>query len=301
MTLTLVRARKSFTSWKGSKMIPSNSRTIKIPQERTTTVDGIKTHYFESGSDKPGHLLFIHGLGSSADRWLDIPLAMSFYFHTIAIDLPGFGMSDKPLPGNNWNYTIREFASFIVQFMRKLGIDSGRTGLVGHSLGGYIAAEVAAQNAGLVDKLVLVDTSGMIDGPTPLLKEYLESALNPTRQKVRSVFEQLVANPIRIPDALVDGFIYRLGLPGAKEAFVATYNDSVSTQIGKERLGQIRNKTLLFWGAQDRLIPLDPYCNIFHRAIRDSKLVVIEDAGHAPFSEKPTVFFELAREFLVNG
>ncbi|MEO9320919.1 MAG: alpha/beta fold hydrolase [Nitrososphaera sp.] len=275
----------------------SNS-IVKVPQEHITTVDGIKTHYFESGPDTQGHVLFIHGLGSSADRWLDIPLALSFHYHTLAIDLPGFGLSDKPSPGGAMEYTIQDFARFVVQFLRSLGFEDRRTTLVGHSLGGYIAAEVAVQNRELVDKLVLVDTSGMLDGPTPLLKQYLAAALNPTRQTVRPVLEQLVANPVRIPDALVDGFIYRLGLQGAREAFVAAYDNSVSTQLGKQRLEQIASKTLLIWGSQDKLIPLEPYCNIFHQSIRDSRLVVIDDAGHAPFSEKPAVFCEVVKQFL---
>ena len=273
--------------------------SIKAPRESTVTVDGIKTHYFESGSGENSHLLFIHGLGSSADRWLDIPLALSFNFHTVAVDLPGSGLSDKPSV-SKFRYTIPDFASFIVRFMRKIGIDRGKTSLVGHSLGGYIASQVSAANKDLVDKLVLVDTSGMLEGPTPLLKEYLAAALNPTRQSVRHVLEQLVANPIRIPDVLVDGFIYRIGLQGAREAFVAAYDDSTGTQIGAQQLQQIRSDTLIVWGLQDRLIPLDPYCGIFRRAIKCSRQVIVEDSGHAPFAEKPAVFGEILRQFL-NG
>jgi pimeloyl-ACP methyl ester carboxylesterase len=263
--------------------------------ERWATVEGIRTRYFEAGRDRKKCVIFVHGLGSSGDRWLDIPLALSFHYRTIAIDLPGFGMSDKPSSG--MRYTIKEYAEFIKNLMDKLEISDGRTSLVGHSLGGYISAEVAVLYGHLVDRLVLIDTSGMLNGPTPLLEQYLEAAMNPTPQAVRRVFEQLVANPVRIPEVLVTGFIQRMGLEGAKNAFRLAYENSVRTQIGEKRLGQISHKTLIIWGRQDRLIPLE-YSSAFERSIKGSRTELIEDAGHAPFAEKPALASEILRQFL---
>src|SRR5919109_895086 len=106
----------------------------------------LKIRYLESDNYSAAnqqHVLFIHGLGSSADRWLDIPDALSLYFHTIAIDLPGFGGSDKP---SDMDYTIDAFSDIIRQFMDKIRITkedrsdnkASKVTLVGHSLGGYI-------------------------------------------------------------------------------------------------------------------------------------------------------------------
>src|SRR5688572_25014832 len=105
----------------------------------------LKIRYLESDKndvvvENRRRLLFIHGLGSSAERWLDIPDALSLYFHTLAIDLPGFGGSDKPA---DMNYTIEAFSDIVRQFMDKIRIaeeDRGNnetrtTTLVGHSLG----------------------------------------------------------------------------------------------------------------------------------------------------------------------
>src|SRR5919112_2576222 len=82
----------------------------------------MKIRYLESeniGSNNLKDILFIHGLGSSAERWLDIPEALSLYFHTVAIDLPGFGGSDKP---SDMEYTIEAFSNIITKFMGKIGI-----------------------------------------------------------------------------------------------------------------------------------------------------------------------------------
>jgi pimeloyl-ACP methyl ester carboxylesterase len=262
-------------------------------------VDGLNIRYLESGNAVDGaavdgekrHVLFIHGLGSSADRWLDIPDALSLSgLHSVALDLPGFGLSDKP----EIDYTIGRFADVVAGFMRKTGIE--KASVVGHSLGGYIAAQLAAEHY-LVDRLVLIDTSGMLGAATPLLKQYLDAAMNPTKKSVRAVFEQLVADPIRIPEALVDAFIYRMSQAGANHAFQSTFDNSVYTQIGVEKLKRIKVPTLIIWGRKDRLIPLQ-YCRPFQESIKGSSVVIVEDAGHAPFAEKPAIASELLHKFL---
>jgi pimeloyl-ACP methyl ester carboxylesterase len=251
------------------------------------------------GSSIKDHVLFIHGLGSSAERWLDIPDALSMLdLHAVSMDLPGFGLSDKPA---DMDYTIGKFVKVVSDFMHKLGMHEGKTTVVGHSLGGYIAAELAIEHRSLVDKLVLIDTSGMLDGPTPLLQQYLEAAMNPSEQSIRAVFEQLVADPLRIPDLLVKGFIYRISQPGAKHAFKSAFDNSVCIKIGTERLeqiGQTKIPTLIIWGRQDRLIPLN-YFRAFQEAIPGSNVVIVEDAGHAPFAEKPAVVCELLHRFML--
>ena len=128
--------------------------------------EGFKIKYEEYGKDKQNHILFIHGLGSSLIVWRDIPQALSEYFHTISIDLIGFGESDKP----QLNYTISFFAEFVKNFLMHIGIkDTDKITIIGHSLGGYIAIEYALENRTHIEKLVLIDSSGMLEKPTPLL------------------------------------------------------------------------------------------------------------------------------------
>lgn len=264
-------------------------------QERWVRVHGLQIRYLESGEGNNKHILFIHGLGSSADRWLDIPDALSLHFHAIAIDLPGFGGSDKP---STMNYTIKEFREFIVSLMKEIRIGDGKTRIIGHSLGGYIAAEVAIEYKSLVQKLVLIDSSGMLRQPTPLLKQYLKAAMNPSKVAVRKVFERMVADPTRVSSNLVEGFINRINHPNAKYAFRLTLANSANTQIGLSRLKMIRNiPTLIVWGSEDRVIPLE-HSRLFKETIKDSQIAIIQDAGHAPFSEKPALVCEILHKFL---
>jgi len=263
--------------------------------EYWANLNGLKIRYRESGKGNDRHVLFIHGLGSSSDRWLGITDVLSANFHTIALDLPGFGESDKPA---TMNYTIQNFRENIVDFINKLGINDGKTSIVGHSLGGFIAAEVTIENKYLVERLVLIDSSGMLKKPTPLLDEYLQVAMNPTTDKVRKVFEQMVADPARIPSKLVDGFIARINLPNAKYAFKSTLQNSANTQIGRGRLELIENiPTLILWGIKDKVIPIN-HSELFRESIMNSRIEIIQDAGHAPFAEKPDQVCEILRNFL---
>ena len=100
------------------------------------------------------------------------------------------------------------------------------TSVIGHSLGGYIAAELAIENPSVVDSLVLIDSSGMLEGPTPLLDEYLEAAISASKEKVRKVFEQLVAQSWRVIPILVDNFINWINRPGAMHAFESAFLNS---------------------------------------------------------------------------
>ena len=97
------------------------------------------------------HILFIHGLGSSADRWLDIPDALSQHYHTMAVDLIGFGGSDKPEISVILLKNLQNSSQNLVD---KVGLDGddGKITVVGHSLGGYIAVEFAIRNKDLIEK-----------------------------------------------------------------------------------------------------------------------------------------------------
>ena len=263
--------------------------------DRNVTVNGSNIRYREFGnsSGTPKHLLFLHGLGSSSDRWIDIPDAFSRHYHTIAVDLIGFGGSDCP----NFDYTINAFRKFVLDFMSSIQIDDGKTTIIGHSLGGYIAAEIAIENRSVVNSLVLINSSGMLERPTPLLNEYLAAATSASPEKVKRVFEQLVAQSWRVFPILVDVFINRINRPGAKHAFESAFINSTNTQIGLERLRRIQDvSTLIIWGKNDNLIPLE-HSKLFEQAIRNSSLEMVEDAGHAPFAEKPAIVTEILHEF----
>ena len=268
------------------------------------TVKGVGTFYNEYGNPRDKHVLFIHGLGSSSLAWRDIPDALSEYFHTITIDLIGFGVSEKP---ETADYTIKGLSKFIVDFLiERIGIEKKehkKISLVGHSLGGYIAAQVAIENKEMIEKLVLIDSSGLLEGPTQLLKDYRVAAteVNPvTRyEKVKRVLEDLYG-PSKLLLVAVDLFDYTIEKPGAKHAFEAAFDNSTTTQIEKDGFKQLDDiPCLIIWGENDNLIPIEYYYR-FRQKLPKAKYETIADAGHAPFAEKTALVYEKLRTFLMQ-
>lgn len=261
--------------------------------------NGFKIRYDEYGKEKQKHILFIHGLGSSLLVWRDIPQALSEHFHVLAVDLIGFGQSDKPQA----DYTIEYFTEFIRDFIRKIGIKhKDKITLIGHSLGGYITLNYAIQNKRQIDRLVLIDSSGMLDGPTSLLKQYLDAAMEEDVdlrfKKVTSVFENLLAEPYRLLPVFVNIFISVIDKHGAKQAFQSAFKNSTSTCVKEDELRKIKDiPCLIIWGEKDRLIPVD-HINKFLLILENSESVVIIDAGHSPFVEKTAIVYQRLLSFL---
>ncbi|HXV88975.1 MAG TPA: alpha/beta hydrolase [Nitrososphaeraceae archaeon] len=275
-------------------------------------VNDFEIRYLKSekhNTSRKKNVLFIHGLGSSSDRWLDIPDALSrYYYPIVAVDLIGFGGSDKPV---TVDYTIEYFSKFIRDFIDCKQIwrndddsdddDSRKTIIVGHSLGGYIAAKVAMEDQDLIEKLVLIDSSGMLKKPTPLLEQYLNAALNPSFENVKNVFEQMLGNPALLNPGIVDAFIKRINLVGAKYAFKSAFENSTKKYIELSELQRIENMpALIICGAADKLIPVS-HSKQFNQVLKRSQLEIVENTGHAPFSEKPSIIFDLMRIFLTNN
>ncbi len=263
------------------------------------SINGNNIRYDEYGTSNRSHVLFVHGLGSSSIVWRDIPEALSKKFHTISVDLIGFGGSDKPKE----DYTIDFFSQFIKDFIASMKIDPDeKICLIGHSLGGYIAIDFTIKNTGIVDKLVLFDSSGLLGKPTPLLLDYMNSVKTTDKklrhERITRVFAQLFADPSRLLPVIVDIFVSVIERPGAKEAFESAFNNSTSTTIDSHQIIKLRDKKcLIIWGEKDRLIPVS-FLSQFQNFLKASETVVIKDAGHSPFVEKTAIVYQKLLDFL---
>lgn len=263
------------------------------------TVKGRNIKYDEYGVGNPNHVLFIHGLGSSSLVWRDFPEALSTRFHTIAIDLIGFGESDKPKE----DYTISFMSQFISDFINEMKIGpEEKISIIGHSLGGYIAIDFAIANAEKVDKLVLFDSSGLLKKPTPLLWDYINAVKTEDsilrRDRITNVLGNLYADPSRLLPIIIDIFIYFMEKPGALDSFESAFRNSTSKSVDSDQLRKLENlRCLIFWGERDKLIPIS-FAEEFRALLRTAEIEIIKDAGHAPFVEKPAIVYQRLLDFL---
>jgi pimeloyl-ACP methyl ester carboxylesterase len=235
------------------------------------------------GAGRP--LLFLHG-GGGGGQWLPFMADLSARHDVIVPELPGFGSSDTP----DWLDTVSVVANFYLDFLEQLdlkGVD-----LVGFSLGGWIAAELAVRNAHRLNSLTLVDAAGIFVPGVPQVDTFLVS----DEQLVRELFHdpagaEAMLAAARRPE--LEDVILKNRTTTAKLVWQPRGYDP---HLHKW-LHRISVPTLIVWGANDRLYPPD-YARAYQKLIPGSKVVIIPDCGHVPQIEQRAAFVAALEGFL---
>jgi pimeloyl-ACP methyl ester carboxylesterase len=274
---------------------PALTRTVELPEGPVEVVD--------TGGEGPP-LLFVHGLPGLWQNWLlNIPAFMGSH-RVIAPDLPGFGRS--PMPAGE--ISISGYARTVDAVCAALGVESAV--VVGNSMGGFIAAELAISFPTDVTKLVLVSAAGLsieYVQREPLLALARAWGTAVTRAGARS--EAVIRRPrlrraalqsvVRYPEKLSYPLTWELvqgaGKPGFLPAMEALTNYSF-----RDRLVRIEVPTLIVWGRHDMLVPVAD-AEEFARLIGpNARAVIFEDTGHVPMIERPSRFNALLAELIAG-
>jgi len=253
-----------------------------------TTKRGCKVRVLEAGSGKP--LVFFHGAGGlfPENPFLD---ALAKKYHVFAPELPGYGESS----GDELLEDMLDFTLHGWDVVTALGVE--RPHLVGHSMGGMIAAEMAAVAPNDVAKLVLVAPAGLWIAEQPIPDLY---ALLP-HEYPKYLFHDPAAGL-----ALLTGGLDFSNLEVLAEFYIA--NSRRMAMAGKilfpipnrrlsKRLYRVQAETLLVWGASDTLI-VPAYAERWQQSIAGARLVQINEAGHMVPYEQPEVFVSAVSGFL---
>src|SRR5262245_49181096 len=258
----------------------------------------------DSGEEEPAVL--VHGLGGQWQNWLENIPRLALDRRVVAMDLPGFRLT--PEPADDEGITIPRYGQYVNALCDKLGL--GKVELVGNSMGGYIAAEVAIQFPERVERLVLVSAAGISSAEAleaPILSfgrvataiaTNAASRFRPlaARPVTRHLSLALVARHPRLlkPDLVYEGFMKGAGKPGFEAALRASLEYDF-----RDRLPEVKVPTLIVWGEKDAVIPARD-ADEFERLIGDSRKVVMKDTGHIPMAERPVVFNDVLVDFLAE-
>ena len=114
------------------------------------------------------------------------------------------------------------------------------------------------------------------------------------------MFEKLVADRIRLLPIIVDIFVSTINMPGAKHAFESAFENSTSTTLDLNTINVIKEiPCLIIWGEKDKLIPVT-FAEKFKEIFDNARILIIKDAGHSPFIEKPAIVYQILLDFLVT-
>jgi len=252
------------------------------PTLSTITVCGASVPVKRAGAGAT--MLMLHGSGG-APRFLPAMQALAQKFEVIVPQAPGFGGGDPPA----WLETVSDLANFYLDFLDTL--DLRQVHLVGLSLGGWIAADLAVRNASRLASLTLVDAPGIHVAGI----EHLDPFLLSEEQAVRETyFEPKLADEAVARALVPENEDVRLANQRmvAKLAWQPRYHDP---QL-QRWLHRIRIPTLILWGENDRLFP-PAYGEAWHTAIAGSRIVVLPRCGHLPIQERPEAFVSIVTEF----
>lgn len=261
-------------------------------------IDGTRLRIIDTGQGTP--VVLIHGFGASLYSWRKtLPPVVAAGYRVVAFDNRGFGFSDKPARG----YGNAAYARLIIALLDTLGLPSAV--LVGHSMGGAIAAEVALAYPARVRGLVLIDAAGYgVRWPGILrVGRWPGAGGVATALRGRWVTERLLrstyADPTKVTEGDVDQYYAPVAEPGYGRALRGVLREfRFDTLVG--RLGGLAAPTLVVWGAADRWIPVRDGSRLATELPRGA-FVVLPRTGHAAAEESADEVSRLLIAFLKEG
>lgn len=251
--------------------------------------------YNEQLLAKKPAIILIHGFLSSVFSFRKLIPLFSTHYPIVALDLPPFGKSEK---SRNFTYSYQNFAGVVIDIAKQLGIKKAY--LIGHSMGGQIALQVAKQNPELVEKLILLCSSGYLRRAKQLL---IASSYLPffsyyvkywfKKKGAKESLLNVVYDHTMIDEEMIEGYLSPFYEKDVFRALTRMIRHREGDLLSEE-LQSINVPCLLIWGKEDRVVPI----TIGERLSKDlhhSHLIIYEKTGHLLPEEKPE---EVCRDIL---
>src|SRR3954453_7250320 len=278
---------------------------------RSAKAGDLTLTYYEAGPGSPPGiggalpLVMLHGGGPGASAWSNFGGALPKFatsFRTLLVDQPGFGASDKPPVVGNY---YRHSADYVVKLLDELDIE--RVHLLGNSLGGGTAMRLALTYPDRVGRLVLMGPGGLSlnlfhADPTEGVQRLMDFGANPTREALRAFISTMVVNQELVTDELVEERFADATAPGAREAMRSMGMSFWNPETAEDGMlwreaHRLRKHTLLTWGREDRVNPLDG-AMVALKLIPKASLHVFPNCGHWAQIEAAEEFRQVATSFL---
>lgn len=273
---------------------------------RFLEIEEYKTYYIDINQDAEKTILLIHGFGGSATNWLSvIPQLADEGYRVVAVDLKGFGLSDKKIDGD---FSHKSQAKFLNSFVKELNLKN--ISIVGHSMGGNIATMYVQEYPAEVEKLVLVNAAVLQSKDFdemrsyvlkildfPIVKEYvrvfLKIALN--QERINTLFESAMYMPEEIE--VKDPYFINPVIFSNWEYVVIKMSSVLHMNILEKSVSEIKAPVSIIWGEKDTWTPLAQG----ERLAQDFggvNLDVLENTGHLPMFENSELFFNTLKKAL---
>ncbi len=259
------------------------------PDDKFIDADGIQLRYRTWGQPRPAQptLVFIHGFANSLQSFNRIAPLLTEHYQVFALDMPGFGLSAKPV---DHDYSNLSQAKIVASFIAQLGLENVVIG--GHSMGGAHALHVATI-APQVTGMILFNP-GIITTGVPSATQYFIFPLPRLAAKTfsaREFRESFLTSSYLDPGIINDDVLDELMLGPRSEGYIEGTTALMSYyKAGDEinMLADVKVPTLIVWGIEDKRKPRDEAQQLNNK-IKGSRLIIVEDAAHYVHEEKPGI------------
>ena len=265
-------------------------------------IDGREANYVDVGEGPA--LVFVHGLGASWQSWLENIPEFARDHRVVAMDLPGFGCSDLP----DGDISIEYYANWVFRLLDELGIEAGA--VVGNSMGGFIAAEMAIRTPERVQRLAVVSAAvfwqdyrraqplvQLARMSNAIVARALTRATDDVATRPRLRAWALATAGFRYPHLIDKELAHEMVRSARRTDGFLPALEALADFPLEEELPKISCPALIVWGAHDTLVPVKD-AKRMEELIPDSRRVVFERTGHVAMLERPERFNRLLREFL---
>jgi pimeloyl-ACP methyl ester carboxylesterase len=261
----------------------------------------VHLYYEDVGHGPP--ILLIHGFGASTFTWHQIIPDLARGHRVIAVDMKGFGKSDKPL---DEKYSALDQEKLLAQLIEEKNLHN--LTVVGHSFGGGVALALVLDDRlkGRISRLVLIDSIGYPQ-KIPIFFKLLEVPgvaqlgvrMVPPTLQAEAALKIAYYDSSKITPATVEAYSEPLKTAAGKHAIIYTAREIVPPNLDAiaARYSTIMQPTLIMWCDHDRIVPLDIGLKL-RRAIPHSTLKLVQSCGHIPQEEQPQQTLEILQDFL---
>ena len=247
--------------------------------QKQSIINNLLINYYQAQNQNGWSLVFLHGWRADATIWFPVIDLLKGNFSIYAPDLPGFGKSEIP----KIDFTLQDYCNIVKKFIAGI---SEPVCLIGHSFGGRIAIKLLANDPNIAARLVLIDSAGV----------KTENAYIEFKKTLFKIFKPLLSLPLikilrqyLLQKISSEDYLAR---PELRGTFVKIISEDL-----KPFLRQVRVKTLILWGENDKDTPLD-HGRIMEKLIPNSRLVILPKAGHFSFLDDQPEFIKLLNQFL---
>ena len=288
-------------NWKNDVSVEELKKKYANTESEFVEIDGMQVHFRDQGLATDSlPIVLIHGTGASLHTWESWVNELKNKHRIITLDLPAYGLTG---PNKTGDYSQDFYVNFMENFLSKLNIK--RCVLGGNSLGGSITWAFALEHPERVGKMILVDAGGypMVSKSVPIAFQIARMPIVGNLFKyilpyavIEKSLQNVYVHDDRITPELIERYYDLASRTGNRKAFLDRMKSSIKND-NHLKIKTLTMPTLIIWGKEDGLIPLD-VAEKFHEDLPNDTMIVFKDLGHTPMEEDPMKTVKAVKDFL---